>query len=175
MALTVLVGGARSGKSALAVRLASRQKAPVVFVATAEARDEEMAKRIAEHRADRPPEWITIEEPLELGAALRRADAAAFVVVDCLTLWVSNMLEAGREPEPAAREAASVAAARAGATIVVTNEVGAGIVPAEPATRRFRDALGAVNASWVASADRALLMVAGRAVPLVDPDRALDQ
>ena len=173
MALTVLVGGARSGKSALAVELAARQAAPVVFVATAEGRDEEMVKRIAAHRSGRPPEWTTVEEPLDLVSALSSVAAASCVVVDCLTLWVANLIEAGRDPEVLGAEATAVAASRSGQTVVVTNEVGSGIVPADAATRRFRDALGSVNTAFVAVADRALLMVAGRAVPLVPPEAAL--
>ena len=173
MSLTVLLGGARSGKSALAVELADADGADVVFIATGEGRDEEMAKRIAAHRAARPREWTTIEEPLDLIGALRRAPSGACVVVDCLTLWVANLLEAGREAELDGAEAASVAASRQGTTIAVSNEVGSGIVPADAVSRRFRDALGAVNGSWVASADHALLMVAGRALPLEPPETLL--
>ena len=174
MPLTVLIGGARSGKSSLAVELASRQRAPVVFVATAEGRDEEMAKRIASHRAARPPEWTTIEAPLDLTGVLSSLPADACVVVDCLTLWVSNLMEAGRDVAVVGAEAAAVAAARPGLTIAVTNEVGSGIVPGDAGTRLYRDLLGSVNTTWVGAAERALLMVAGRAVPLVTPEELLD-
>ncbi|MGH9283563.1 MAG: bifunctional adenosylcobinamide kinase/adenosylcobinamide-phosphate guanylyltransferase, partial [Acidimicrobiales bacterium] len=92
MALTVVLGGARSGKSALAVRTAAAQARPVVFVATAEPGDEEMAGRIEAHRGERPPGWCTIEEPVDLAGALRRCPSGAFVIVDCLTLWVSNVM-----------------------------------------------------------------------------------
>jgi adenosyl cobinamide kinase/adenosyl cobinamide phosphate guanylyltransferase len=172
MGLTLLLGGARSGKSALAQRLAGRWGGPVTVVATGQARDAEMAERIARHRAARPAGWGTVEEPLELAAALAAADGDAFVVVDCLTLWVSNLLEQGlddAEVEARARAAAAAAAARAAPTVAVSNEVGAGIVPAEPLARRYRDLLGQVNAAWAAAADQALLLVAGRAVPLADP------
>jgi len=172
MALTVLLGGARSGKSALAQRLAGRWDGPVAVVATGQARDAEMAERIARHRAARPAGWETVEEPLELEAALAACGRDAFVAVDCLTLWVSNLLERGlteAEVDARARSAASVAAARVAPTVAVSNEVGSGIVPADPLSRRYRDLLGQVNAVWAAAADHALLLVAGRAVPLSDP------
>jgi adenosyl cobinamide kinase/adenosyl cobinamide phosphate guanylyltransferase len=172
MALTLLLGGARSGKSALAQRLAGPWDGPVTVVATGQARDAEMAERIARHRAARPAGWDTVEEPLELAAALAAAGGDAFVVVDCLTLWVSNLLEQGLDDagvEARAGAAAATAAARPAPTVAVSNEVGAGIVPADPLSRRYRDLLGQVNAAWAAAADRALLLVAGRAVPLADP------
>lgn len=170
MPLVFLLGGARSGKSALAVRLAEESAAPVVFVATAELRgEEEMQARIEAHRAERPASWTTVEEPLELADAFASAPAEACVVVDCLTLWVSNGLEAGlgdEEVERLALEAARVAAARDSLTIVVSNEVGLGIVPATPLGRRFRDVLGRVNAVFAAAAERASLVVAGRELEL---------
>jgi adenosylcobinamide kinase / adenosylcobinamide-phosphate guanylyltransferase len=176
MALTVLLGGARSGKSALAVRLAAGWDGPVTVVVTAEARDAEMAERIRRHRAERPGGWRTVEAPRELEAALAGAPAAAFVLLDCLTLWVANLMEQGLRDEQVmglARSAAAVAAARTAPTVAVSNEVGAGIVPADAGSRRYRDLLGQVNAAWAAAADRALLLVAGRAVPLLDPLAAL--
>jgi adenosylcobinamide kinase/adenosylcobinamide-phosphate guanylyltransferase len=177
MALTVLLGGARSGKSALAQRLAGRWDGPVTVVATGQARDAEMAERIARHRAARPAGWETVEEPLELAAALAACGPGTLVVVDCLTLWVSNLLEQGlTDAEVGARAGAAAAAAarRTAPTVAVSNEVGSGIVPAEPLARRYRDLLGQVNAVWVAAADRALLLVAGRALPLTDPLELLD-
>jgi adenosylcobinamide kinase / adenosylcobinamide-phosphate guanylyltransferase len=172
MAMTLLLGGARSGKSALAERLAARWDGPVTVVATAQARDAEMAERIRRHRARRPAGWRTIEEPLDLEAALAKAPADAQVLLDCLTLWVSNLLERGLTDEQVGRQARSAAAAaatRPAPTVVVSNEVGSGIVPADPLSRRYRDLLGQVNAVWAAAADQALLLVAGRAVPLADP------
>ncbi len=162
MTLVVMLGGARSGKSVRAVELAERAGASVVFVATGEGRDEEMAARIDEHRRERPADWTTIEEPLELRAALEAAPAGSTVVVDCLSLWVANLLEVGREPD----DLAPIAAARAGLTIAVSNEVGLGIVPANALARRFRDVLGRVNAAWVAASDEAYLCVAGRTIGL---------
>jgi adenosylcobinamide kinase / adenosylcobinamide-phosphate guanylyltransferase len=172
MPLTLLLGGARSGKSALAARLAGRWDGPVTVVVTGQARDAEMAERIRRHRSGRPGHWRTVESPREVGAALAAAPADAFVVLDCLTLWVSNLLEQGlddRRVEQLARSAAATAAARAAPTVAVSNEVGAGIVPADALSRRYRDLLGQVNAAWAAEADQALLLVAGRAVPLLDP------
>lgn len=167
--LTVLVGGARSGKSALAVDLADRSGRPVVFVATATPGDEEMADRIARHRAERPEDWTTVEEPLDLVAAFDRAGDDACVVVDCLSLWTMNAVDRS-DDEVLALVAEQVARAhrRVGPTIVVGNEVGSGIVPGDPATRRYRDLLGRVNAAWARAADRAFLVVAGRVVPLAD-------
>jgi adenosylcobinamide kinase / adenosylcobinamide-phosphate guanylyltransferase len=176
MALTVLLGGARSGKSALAVRAAGEWDGPVEVVVTAEARDAEMAARIRRHRAQRPAGWRTVEAPLELEAALRDAAPGALVVVDCLTLWVSNLMELGLDDaavERRAREAAALAAARAAPTLAISNEVGSGIVPAAALARRYRDLLGQVNATWAAAADQALLLVAGLALPLQDPLAAL--
>lgn len=158
MTLVVYVGGARSGKSRLAVERASAAGTPVVFVATGEAGDEEMAERIARHRAERPAEWQTVEEPLELTRALREAPAAATVVVDCLSLWVAN---GGGDAR-----AAETAAARTALTIAVTNEVGLGIVPANALARAYRDELGRVNAAWVAAADEAYFVVAGKTLRL---------
>jgi adenosylcobinamide kinase / adenosylcobinamide-phosphate guanylyltransferase len=177
MALTLLLGGARSGKSALAQRLAGRWDGPVTVLVTGQARDAEMAERIARHRAARPTGWRTVEEPLELEAALAAAPAGAFVVLDCLTLWVSNLLEHGlddAEVEARAHSAAAAAAARVAPTVAVSNQVGAGIVPADALARRYRDLLGQVNAAWAAAADRSLLLVAGLAVPLLDPLEVLE-
>jgi adenosylcobinamide kinase / adenosylcobinamide-phosphate guanylyltransferase len=166
--LTVLIGGARSGKSALALERAAAAE-DVVFVATGEGRDEEMAARIERHRRERPGHWETVEEPLTLRAVLESADPDACLVVDCLTLWVANLVEAGRaddEIEVEATEAARAIAARSGETLVVTNEVGLGVVPETPLGRRYRDVLGRVNALFVSMADEALFVVAGRALPL---------
>lgn len=167
--LTVLVGGARSGKSALAVDLADRSGRPVVFVATATPGDEEMADRIARHRAERPEDWTTVEEPLDLVAAFDRTGDDACVVVDCLSLWTMNAIDRS-DDEVLALVGEQVARAhrRVGPTIVVGNEVGSGIVPGDPATRRYRDLLGRVNAAWARAADRAFLVVAGRVVPLAE-------
>ncbi|HZT46298.1 MAG TPA: bifunctional adenosylcobinamide kinase/adenosylcobinamide-phosphate guanylyltransferase [Gaiellaceae bacterium] len=166
MSLIVLLGGARSGKSALATALAGRR---ATLVATATAGDEEMAARIERHRAERPAAWTTVEESVELGAALAAVDAGEALVVDCLSLWVSNLLEAGWADdavEVEARRVARQAAGRSGLTVAVSNEVGLGVVPVTGLGRRYRDLLGRVNAIWAAEAERALLVVAGRTLEL---------
>ena len=178
MSLTLLIGGARAGKSDLAVALAERAGKPVSFVATARAIDEEMADRIERHRAERPSGWVTVEAPVDLRGALGRVPEGATAIVDCLTLWVSNLLEDGCDDEEVvarAEAAAEAARARDGRTIAVTNEVGAGIVPMHPLSRRYRDLLGRVNAIWASRASRALLVVAGRVLPLEEGWVPLDE
>lgn len=169
MALTVLLGGARSGKSALAVRRASALSTPVVFVATAEALDDEMTARIERHRAERPAGWSTIEAPVDLAAALRQVPADACAVVDCLSLWVANLTQLGRDEDELVElvsEAAELATVRPGPTIAVSNEVGMGVVPEYELGRRYRDVLGRVNAIWAKRAAEAFLVVAGRSLAL---------
>jgi adenosylcobyric acid synthase len=176
MPLVLLIGGARSGKSELALRLAGEQRAPVVFVATAEAGDGEMAERIERHARERPPAWRTLEEPLRLLAAIESAGRDDCLVIDCLTLWSANALAAlgAREAEAQAVAAAAAAGARGGLTIVVTNEVGLGIVPDNALARTYSDLHGRVNAIWAHAADRAYLLVAGRALALA-PTGSLDE
>ena len=166
MSLTVLLGGARAGKSALALELAQEGDVPVVYIATAEAGDDEMAARIAQHRAERPEAWRTVEEPVALRSVLASIEPAACVVVDCLTLWVANLLARGDDVLPEAEAVAELAAGRSGPTIVVSNEVGLGIVPASPVAREYRDLLGAVNAAFVRRAEDAAFVVSGCAIPL---------
>ena len=173
MALTLLVGGARSGKSSLAVRLAGSSGRPVHVVATAEARDEEMAHRIALHQAERPSTWVTVEELIGLADVLERTPPEGCVIVDCLSLWVANLQGAGWEAtrvEHEAERAAERAARRSGPTIAVTNEVGLGIVPARALARSYRDLLGRVNAIWSREAHRAYFVAAGRVLALDTPD-----
>jgi adenosylcobinamide kinase / adenosylcobinamide-phosphate guanylyltransferase len=171
MSLVLLLGGARSGKSALAVELAKASGAPVVFVATGEAGDDEMRGRIERHRRERPDVWTTVEEPRHLAAALAAVPDEACVVVDCLSFWVANVFE-GSHVEAEAAEAARRAATRAGRTIAVSNEVGMGLVPDNPVGREYRDVLGRVNSLWAREAAEAYLIVAGRALRLEEPPRA---
>jgi adenosyl cobinamide kinase/adenosyl cobinamide phosphate guanylyltransferase len=171
VALTVLLGGARSGKSRLAVELAVAAGAPVTFVATGEPGDEEMTARIAAHRAERPTGWLTVEEPYELEAAVSEAKRSHTVVVDCLTLWTANALARDGEPErvlATATGAAAAAARRDALTIAVSNEVGLGIVPMEPLSRGYRDLLGSVNRVWVDASADAAFVVAGRLLRLTE-------
>jgi len=168
MGLRLLVGGARAGKSSLAARVAGATGLPVTFVATAEALDDEMSQRIARHRAERPGSWRTVEEPVDLAGAIEAAGDDC-VVVDCLTLWVTNLLLAELSDDAIQRRAeaiAAAAAARTSPTIAVTNEVGLGVVPASDLGRRFRDVLGRVNSAWADHADEVLLVMAGRALRL---------
>ena len=169
MTLTLLLGGARSGKSALAVHRAGALGRPVVFVATAEARDTEMRDRIARHRAERPAGWTTREAPHDLDHAIEQTPAEATVIVDCLSLWVANLMERGDDPaavETAADRVARRAARHTGPVIAVSNEVGMGIVPDHRLGRAYRDHLGRVNAIWARHANEAPLVVAGRTLAL---------
>ena len=168
---TFLVGGARSGKSTLAVEIGQRHDGPVVFVATAEAFDDDLAQRIARHRDERP-DWPTLEVPVGLAAAVAACDPEALVIVDCLTVWVGNLFHhlpsaAHRADAYTAFEAAM--RARSAPTVVVSNEVGLGLHPDTDLGREYRDELGRLNQRVAAAADRTLLLVAGRALPLTDP------
>lgn len=167
MGYVLLLGGARSGKSDRAFRLALESNRPATFIATATAMDAEMTDRISQHRATRPREWTTLEEPIDLAGVIDAVAPDQFLVVDCLTLWVSNLLGAGRSIADIlamADRVTSLLADRQG--VVVTNEVGLGIVPANELARKFRDALGAVNVTFGRGASRSLFMVAGRALEL---------
>ena len=166
MSLTFLLGGARSGKSSLATKLALEWGGPVTVIATAEARDEEMAERIRLHREERPDGWTTIEEPVALDAALTRVAPGDAVVLDCLSLWIANLLERGEDVDSHNERALALAQPRTLPTIVVSNEVGLGVVPATELGRRYRDLLGRVNGRWAAAADDAAFVVAGRMLRL---------
>ena len=157
--LIFVLGGARSGKSRRAEALVTAFPAPWTYIATAEAFDSEMESRIAEHRARREAGWQTVDAPRDLPQALRAATTP--VLVDCLTLWLSNAMlaEADLAAEGAALEAAL--AVRRGPVVLVSNEVGSGIVPATPLGRRFRDAQGALNQRIAAMADQVEFVVAG--------------
>ncbi len=172
MTLQVLLGGARSGKSSLALRAAAAQATAVVFVATGSPGDDEMATRIARHRAERPAAWATVEEPVDLVGALAAIPTEATVIIDCLTLWLANVVADQTDDaiERHAIEAVEIACRRDGLTVVVSNEVGSGIVPVDAGVRRYRDLLGRVNTLWAAAADEAWLVVAGRLLALERPD-----
>src|SRR5262249_18556305 len=136
-----------------------------LFVATARASDDEMAARIARHRADRSAEWTTVEEPLDLARAMR-AHPDAVAVVDCMTLWLANAMDADLDIDQALSEFLSAAARRRAPVIIVTNEVGLGIVPAFESGRRFRDLAGAMNQRLATAADVVWLMVSGLGLQL---------
>jgi adenosylcobinamide kinase/adenosylcobinamide-phosphate guanylyltransferase len=163
--LTLITGGARSGKSSHALTLAMATSGRRFFVATAEALDDEMRARIDRHRADRGVGFDTIEEPLEVSRAIEKlAGRANAVVVDCVTLWISNLMGRGDGDAPilaAAEEFAAVAARSNFNLVVVTDEVGWGIVPIDPVARRFRDLLGWTNQAVARAADQVILMAAG--------------
>ena len=174
--LTFLVGGARSGKSTLAVQMGEHFGGPVVFVATAEPFDDDMAARVARHRDERPGGWTTVEEPVELAAIVHAVPDSAMLIVDCLTVWLANLAVRGVEPpqtlamaDDLLEELRARRSRGAAPTVVVSNEVGLGIVPADAATRAYRDQLGRINQLVAAVADTSLFMVAGRAVRLDNP------
>ena len=166
--LTLVLGGARSGKSRYAERLVEAVAPAGTYCATAEAEDDEMSARIAAHRGRRGPFWQTIEAPLDLAEATTAAAPDRPLLIDCLTLWLSNLLLAGRPPDP---EFATLRAAlrdAAGPVVLVANEVGLGLVPATPLGRQFRDAAGRLNQEIAAIADRVVFVAAG--LPLVLKD-----
>jgi adenosylcobinamide kinase/adenosylcobinamide-phosphate guanylyltransferase len=171
--LTVLLGGARAGKTTFAERLARARSGDVAYIATCPRidGDAELADRIARHRAERPGGWTTVEEEIDLAGAI--ASSTGTVVIDCLTTWVGNLLHHERTESDviaASDLAIEAVVARPTPTIVVSNEVGLGIVPATELGRTYRDVLGRVNQRWVAASDRTLLIVAGRALRLDRPE-----
>jgi adenosylcobinamide kinase/adenosylcobinamide-phosphate guanylyltransferase len=165
--LTLITGGARSGKSAHAISLATARAttARPYFVATAEGLDDEMRARIAHHQATRPPEFVTVEAPLDLEVAIGGLESRADIaVLDCLTLWISNLMGAGLNDTTILSRADTLAATLQRASfqiVVVTDEVGWGIVPDHPVARRFRDLLGWTNQKIAQVADEVFLMAAG--------------
>jgi adenosylcobinamide kinase/adenosylcobinamide-phosphate guanylyltransferase len=176
--LSLVIGGARSGKSRFAQSLGATAKR-VVYVATSRVEDPEMAARIAQHRQSRPVNWVTVEEPFEIGIAVERHSAQCdFLLLDCVTLWLSNFCwqhrDTGEESIQAAalREVARVAAASTASShvVLVTNEIGCGLVPDSPVGRRFRDLHGWVNQEAARSADWVYHVVAGIPVTIKRPE-----
>src|SRR6202795_3920486 len=158
--LTLVLGGARSGQSRYAESLIAALPPPWIYVATAQAGDAEMTERIAAHRARRGPQWHTIEVPRDLAAALKSCQTGP-VLIDCLTLWLSNLMLAGADIDAATGERDDALAAAKAPVVLVANEVGSGIVPDHPLGRRFRDLQGLLNQRIAARADRVVLVVAG--------------
>jgi len=172
--VTLVMGGARSGKSRYAEELVERQPGACVYLATAEAGDAEMAERIRRHQARRGARWHTIEAPLELTATLSRlAVPATAVLVDCLTLWLANLLGAGRNAEDEIGGLLAALSRLGGPVVFVSNEVGLGIVPEGELARRFRDHAGRLHQGVAAAAQLVAFMVAG--VPLLVKTPALSR
>ncbi len=163
--LTLVLGGARSGKSRYAEGLITALPAPWIYVATAQTGDAEMAKRIALHRARRGAGWQTIEAPDDLAHAFIAAPAEVPVLVDCLTLWLSNRMLADADMDAEVGHLEEALDRHAGTVVLVSNEVGFGIVPDNALARRFRDLQGSLNQRMAARADRVALLVAG--LPLI--------
>jgi adenosylcobinamide kinase/adenosylcobinamide-phosphate guanylyltransferase len=159
--MTFVLGGARSGKSRYAENLITSEPPPWIYVATAEAIDDEMAQRIAGHRARRPVGWRTVEAPRNLLGALADVPPGAVVLIDCVTLWLSNLLFAGADVETEIANLDAALLQMPGKVVLVANEVGSGIVPENALARRFRDLQGRLNQQLAARADRVVLMVAG--------------
>ncbi len=159
MAITLVLGGARSGKSMFALRAAEMRQGALVYIATAEPLDAEMAERIARHRTQRGERWRTVEAPIDLPGALHGVGRSETAVVDCLTLWLSNLMHAEHDID---RETERLVEATAGVeAILVSNEVGLGIVPDNALARRFRDAAGRMNQAIAAAAANVVFVAAG--------------
>lgn len=159
--LTLVLGGARSGKSRYAEGLVEALPPPWIYIATGQAFDAEMEERIAAHRARRGAGWTTREAALDLADTIRSAPAEAPVLVDCLTLWLTNLILEERDLAPATQSLRLACSARAAPIVLVSNEVGFGIVPENALARRFRDAAGSLHQQLAAEASRVVLMVAG--------------
>ena len=167
--LTLLLGGARSGKSDLAVSLGKTFDGEVVIAATAEAGDDDMAARIAAHQADRPADWGLVEAPLLSATTIDEIDSSALLIIDCLTLLVSNLIFADKSNKQIGEHASvlsHVLVSRRAPTIVISNEVGLGVHPETELGRRFQGVLGRYNKAISARAETVLFVAAGRAIPL---------
>jgi adenosylcobinamide kinase/adenosylcobinamide-phosphate guanylyltransferase len=158
--LTLVLGGARSGKSRHAEALVEALSAPWTYIATAQAWDDEMIARIAEHRNRRSADWTTVDAPLELAEAIREAQGRP-ILVDCLTLWLTNLILAERDTHDACDDLIAACAAATGPVVLVSNEVGLGIVPDNALARRFRDEAGRLHQRLAGHAWRVVFMVAG--------------
>lgn len=171
--MTLVLGGARSGKSAYAEALVEGQPGTCVYLATAEAADAEMAERIARHRARRGRRWITVEEPLALPAAIERvATPDGALLVDCLTLWLANLLGGARDLEAETAALLEACTRAPGPLVLVSNEVGLGIVPEHASARHFRDAAGRLNQAVAAAAGCVAFLAAGLPMFLKNETRA---
>ena len=158
--MTFVLGGARSGKSAYAERIITALPSPWVYIATAHAGDDEMQARIALHRARRDERWTTVEAPIDIAGAIDAAGKQP-VLIDCLTLWLTNLLLGEHDIDSRVQSLEAALRARDGITVLVANEVGLGIVPDNALARAFRDWAGRVNQHFAARADSVVFMVAG--------------
>ena len=172
--VTLVLGGARSGKSRHAEALVEARPGACIYLATAEAGDREMAARIARHRARRGPRWETVEEPLELAAALCEvAGPERAVLVDCLTLWLSNLLAAGRDPAEETEGLVACLESLTGPVVFVSNEVGLGVVPDNALARAFVDHAGRLHQALGESAQSVRFLAAGQALHLKTPPKSM--
>lgn len=167
---TLIIGGTRSGKSELAEKLVLGPSGQGIYIATAEAYDDEMRQRIAEHRARRGARWTDLHAPVNLVGALTDSDGDAPRLVDCLTLWLSNLMLSGADWRTQTEELVAVIGRQSSPVVFVTNEVGAGIVPENKLAREFRDASGWVNQAVAQAVDAVFLCVAGYPVKLKPND-----
>nr|WP_249218952.1 bifunctional adenosylcobinamide kinase/adenosylcobinamide-phosphate guanylyltransferase [Loktanella sp. SALINAS62] len=159
--VTFVLGGASSGKSVWAEQCVIGTNLPRIYLATAQAFDDEMRAKVAQHRHQRGPDWTTVEEPLEIPQVLRDQSAGAIVLLDCVTLWLSNVLLAGRDTDAACADLLAAVATVPGPLVIISNEVGMGIVPDNALSRRFRSAQGRLNRDLAASADTVVAVMAG--------------
>lgn len=168
--VTLVLGGARSGKSRHAEALVESQPGPCIYIATAEARDAEMAARIRHHQARRGPRWLTVEEPLDFAPRLEAvAGMGRAVLVECLTLWLTNLMEADRDIEAEGAQLLAALDRLKGPVVLVANEVGLGVVPDNALARRFLDYAGRLNQALAARAEAVVFMTAGIPVPVKFP------
>ncbi len=159
--LSLILGGARSGKSAFAEKLAKSANRPRAYIATSQALDSEMEVKIAKHQQDRGPDWQTIEAPLDIEEALAQVSANSIVLIDCLTLWLSNQMHVDADIDAEVTNLLTVLSASLNPVICVSNEVGMGLVPDTPLGRQFRDAQGRLNRKIAEQADLAVFVAAG--------------
>ena len=163
--LTLILGGAASGKSVFAESLVLKEKLEPVYIATAQVFDNEMAEKVARHRAQRGDRWITIEEPLAVAEALKQSSGTQAVLIDCVTLWLTNILLDDRDIAAESNSLMKALAGCAAPIVIVSNEVGYGIVPENALSRRFRNAQGRLNQDIAAQADCVVSVMAG--LPMV--------
>ncbi len=171
MGCTLIIGGAKSGKSSFALRLCSSMKGKKIFVATAVATDSEMEEKIKRHRKERGKEWITIEEPVDIAEIIERFDSKETVIlVDCLTFWLNNLFMKKENVEERIEKLIRILSGIKGNVVIVSNEVGMGIVPADEISRKYRELLGLLNQKIAHLAEKVVFMICGIPV-LIKPSQ----